>query len=41
LAAPGSNNTSGQVTGIERDRLIFGNVLDAYGTELFGENVSI
>lgn len=41
LAAPGSNNTSGKITGIERDRLIFGNVLDAYGTELFGENVSI
>lgn len=40
LAAPGSNQLSGEVTGIERDRLIYGNVLDAYGTEVFGENVS-
>lgn len=36
LAAPGSNHTSGEVTGTERDRLILGNILDAYGTELFG-----
>ncbi|MDJ1505580.1 AAA family ATPase [Xanthocytophaga agilis] len=41
LAAPGSDNESGPVTGIQRDRLIYGNVLDAYGTEVFGENVSI
>ncbi|MDJ1498880.1 AAA family ATPase [Cytophagaceae bacterium DM2B3-1] len=41
LAAPGSGNESGSVTGIQRDRLIYGNVLDAYGTEVFGENVSI
>ncbi|MDJ1470850.1 AAA family ATPase [Xanthocytophaga flava] len=41
LAAPGSGNESGPVTGIQRDRLIYGNVLDAYGTEVFGENVSI
>ncbi len=25
-----------EVTGIEKDRLVFGNVLDAFGTELFG-----
>lgn len=36
LAAPGSSNPSGEVTGIERDRLVLGNILDAYGTELFG-----
>jgi hypothetical protein len=36
LAAPGSSNKSGEVTGTERDRLIYGNILDAYGTELFG-----
>lgn len=36
LAAPGSNHTSGEITGTERDRLILGNILDAYGTELFG-----
>jgi predicted ATPase len=36
LAAPGSDDESGEVTGTERDRLIYGNVLDAYGTEVFG-----
>ncbi len=40
LAAPGSNEKSGEVTGIERERLIYGNILDAYGTEAFGEGVS-
>ncbi len=41
LAAPGSDEKSGEVTGIDRDRLIYGNVLDAYGTEVFGTNVTI
>lgn len=41
LAAPGSDEKSGEVTGLDRDRLIYGNILDAYGTEVFGENVSI
>lgn len=41
LAAPGSNMVSEEIRGIDRDRLIFGNVLDAYGTEIFGKNVSI
>ncbi len=41
LAAPGSDGESGEVTGTERDRLIFGNVLDAFGTEVFGANVTI
>lgn len=40
LAAPGSDQVSGEITGDERDRLIYGNVLDAYGTEVFGEDVS-
>lgn len=40
LAAPGSDQESGEVTGDERDRLIYGNVLDAYGTEVFGVDVS-
>lgn len=40
LAAPGSDEESGEITGIQRDRLIYGNVLEAYGTEAFGENVS-
>jgi predicted ATP-binding protein involved in virulence len=39
LAAPGSDQASGEVTGLDRDRLIYGNVLDAYGTELFGQEV--
>ncbi len=41
LAAPGSEEKSGEITGIDRERLIYGNILDAYGTEVFGENVSI
>ncbi len=40
LASPGSEHTSGEITGTDRDRLIYGNVLDAYGTEVFGEDVS-
>jgi len=39
LAAPGSQQPSGEVTGVDRDRLIYGNVLDAYGTEAFGQDV--
>jgi predicted ATP-binding protein involved in virulence len=38
LAAPGSEMESGEVKGIEKDKLVFGNILDAYGTELFGES---
>jgi hypothetical protein len=41
LAAPGSGEESGEVTGAARDRLLYGNVLDAYGTEVFGEDVAI
>jgi predicted ATP-dependent endonuclease of OLD family len=41
LAAPGSENISGEITGLDKDRLIFGNILDAYGTEVFGAGVSI
>lgn len=41
LAAPGTNEKSGEITGLDRERLIYGNILDAYGTEVFGENVSI
>ncbi|MDJ1482454.1 AAA family ATPase [Cytophagaceae bacterium YF14B1] len=36
LAAPGSGNESGPVTGLNREKLIYGNILDAYGTEVFG-----
>lgn len=41
LAAPGSDEKSGEITGLDRERLIYGNVLDAYGTGAFGENTSI
>lgn len=41
LAAPGSDEKSGEITGLDRERLIYGNILDAYGTEVFGEDVSI
>ncbi len=41
LAAPDSDEKSGEITGLDRERLIYGNILDAYGTEVFGENVSI
>jgi len=36
LAAPDNNNVSSEIVGIEKDRLIYGNILDAYGTEVFG-----
>ncbi|MEI6140657.1 MAG: AAA family ATPase [Mariniphaga sp.] len=41
LAPPGSETESMQVTGDDRNQLIYGNVLDAYGTEIFGSDVSI
>jgi len=40
LPSPGSDEVARQVTGIERDRLVFGNVLDAYGTGVFGQGVT-
>jgi energy-coupling factor transporter ATP-binding protein EcfA2 len=40
LPRPGSDETGGMVTGVELDRLLYGNILDAYGTEVFGENIS-
>jgi energy-coupling factor transporter ATP-binding protein EcfA2 len=39
LAAPGTKQPSGVVTGVERARLLYGTVLDAYGTEAFGANI--
>lgn len=38
LAAPDSEIPSGEIVGVERERLIFGNILDAYGTEAFGQS---
>ncbi|MBC7884510.1 MAG: AAA family ATPase [Saprospiraceae bacterium] len=37
LAAPGSENPSGEVLKEEKEKLLYGNILDAYGTELFGD----
>lgn len=40
LAAPGSEAPSRQIKGIELKRLIYGNVLEAFGTEAFGHDVT-
>ncbi len=40
LPKPGTDEEAKQVTGVELDRLLYGNVLDAYGTGLFGEGVA-
>ncbi|ATB28393.1 hypothetical protein MEBOL_001840 [Melittangium boletus DSM 14713] len=37
LPKPGSEEQAGMVTGIARDRLLYGNVLDAYSTGAFGD----
>ena len=41
LPTPGSGETLQEITGVKRKRLIFGNVLDAYGTGVFGEKTAI
>lgn len=38
LSTPGRDGEQGEITGIEKQKLIDGNILDAYGTELFGES---
>ena len=40
LPAPGSGEEPRRIVGHDLDRLIDGNLLDAYGTELFGEDVT-
>jgi predicted ATP-binding protein involved in virulence len=40
LSAPGSDEPSRKVKGVALNRLIYGNVLDAYGTQLFGDNTT-
>jgi predicted ATPase len=37
LAPPGNKEGAKEITGIDRDRLIFGNILEAIGTGVFGE----
>jgi len=36
LPTPGSDGVAGRVTGLDHDRLVSGNVLEAFGTEYFG-----
>lgn len=40
LPTPGSDDTPRRIEGSELARLVDGNILDAYGTELFGEEVT-
>lgn len=40
LKAPGSEQKSGEVAGTDKERLLYGDLLDAYGTELFGRNIT-
>ena len=40
LPVPGSDEEPRRIVGYELNRLIDGNILDAYGTELFGEEVT-
>jgi predicted ATP-binding protein involved in virulence len=39
LTAPGSGMKSGKVSDIDKNKLMYGNVLDALSTELFGQNI--
>jgi hypothetical protein len=41
LSSPGSNSKSEEIKGKDKNKLIFGNVLDAYGTEVFGKAITI
>ena len=41
LAAPGSDMKSEEITGTDKQKLINGNILDAYGTEIFGKSITI
>ena len=40
LPTPGTDEKGGMVSGVELDRLLYGNVLDAFGTEMFGHNIA-
>jgi AAA15 family ATPase/GTPase len=39
LASPESDRPSGEVVGMDKDRLVYGNILDAYDTDVFGEGI--
>jgi len=38
IATPGSTSSSHEIVGDDKDRLVKGNILEAYGTELFGKD---
>lgn len=40
LPGPGTDETARRIEGAELDRLLYGNVLDAYGTGIFGADVT-
>jgi AAA domain, putative AbiEii toxin, Type IV TA system len=40
LPNPGDDESAGRVTGVALNRLIYGSIVDAYGTELFGQDVA-
>lgn len=40
LTAPGNDQDGYEVTGNDRKRLVFGNILDAFGTQLFGTDTT-
>ena len=40
MPTPGVEDDGGRITGTELKRLIYGNVLEAYGTEAFGSDVN-
>lgn len=39
LPRPGTDEGGGMITGTAQERLVYGNVLDAYSTEVFGQDV--
>jgi predicted ATP-binding protein involved in virulence len=41
LSAPGSEEDSGEITGIDKQRLMYGTILDAYSSGAFGSDVDI
>jgi AAA domain, putative AbiEii toxin, Type IV TA system/AAA domain len=40
LSAPGSSEEPGMVTGQDLNRLLYGDILDAYGTGIFGQGIT-
>lgn len=40
LAAPGGDQKTGEIKGEDKDKLIYGDVLDAYETDVFGDQIT-